>query len=73
MEQVVQIPLREYKAMKEKLALFEDSELMNKLGRLVELLYEEKLGLYMGDDTSDLTAASMQNAFQESNTSWDNV
>jgi hypothetical protein len=73
MEQVVQIPLREYKAMKEKLALFEDSELMNKLGRLVELLYEEKLGLYMGDDTSDLTAASMQHAFQASNTSWDNV
>jgi hypothetical protein len=73
MEDVVQIPLKEYQAMKEKLSLLEDSEFMNKLARLVDLLYEEKYGLYMGNNTSDLTAASMQKAFEEPNTAWDNV
>ena len=73
MEEVIQIPLKEYVAMKEKLSLLQDGELMKKLTRLVDLLYEEKYGLYMGDDTSDLAAASVQKAFDESNNTWDNV
>lgn len=73
MEDVVQIPLREYEALKEKISLLEDNDFMKKLMRLVDLLYEEKYGLYMGNDTSDLAAASMQQAFTETNTSWDNV
>lgn len=73
MENVVQIPLKEYEAMKEKLSLLENSELMKKLTRLVELIYEEKYGLYLGDSTTDLTAASLQKAFQETNSAWDNV
>lgn len=73
MEEIVQIPRSEYEAMKEKISLLEDSELMKKLSRLVDILYEERHGLYMGDDTSDLTAATMRTSFQELNSPWDNV
>ena len=73
MNEVVQIPLKEYEEMKEKLSLLQDSDLVKKLNRLVDLLYEERFGLYMGNETSDLTAASIQRAFQEQNSSWDNV
>lgn len=73
MENVIQIPLKEYENMKEKLALLQDGELLKKLSRLVDLLYEEKYGLYLGNDTSDLTSASLHSAFPKPNTAWDNV
>ena len=73
MKNVVQIPVKEYEAMKETIALLKDNELIKKLNRLVELLYEEKYGLYLGDDTSDLTAAVLTNSLQEPNSPWDNV
>jgi hypothetical protein len=73
MEDLVQIPLKEYEALKEKLALLQDSELVRKMTRLLEILYEEKHGLYLGDDTSDLSAASAQHALKQTNDAWDNV
>lgn len=59
--------------MKEEISLLKDTELLKKINRLVELLYEEKYGLYLGDDTSDLKKASIQNNWQEPNSAWDNV
>ena len=63
MKDVIQIPVQEYEAMKETIALLKDNELLKKLDRLVDLLYKEKQQLYLGNDTSDLTTASMANAF----------
>ncbi len=60
MKDVIQIPLKEYEAMKETILLLKDTELLKKVNRLVELMYEEKYGLYLGNDTSDLTTASIQ-------------
>jgi len=73
MKDVIQIPLKEYEAMKEEISLLKDTELLKKINRLVELLYEEKYGLYMGDNTSDLTNVSIQKNWQEANSPWDNV
>ncbi len=73
MKDVIQIPVKEYEAMKEAISLLKDTELLRKINRLVELLYEEKYGLYLGDTTSDLTAAAMQKNWQEPNSSWDHV
>jgi hypothetical protein len=73
MDDVIQIPRKEYEAMQEKISLLQDSDLVRKLTRLVELIYEEKYGLYLGDDTSDLTASSLKGAFTGSNSAWDNV
>ncbi len=73
MKDVIQIPLKEYEAMREEILLLRDNELLKKINRLVELLFQEKYGLYMGDNTSDLTKASIQKNWQEPNTAWDNV
>jgi len=73
MKDVIQIPIKEYEAMKEEILLLKDTELLKKINRLVELLYQEKYGLYMGDNTSDLSNASIQKNWQEANSAWDNV
>ena len=73
MKQTIEIPVEEYKAMKEEIALLKDQPLLKKFNRLVELLYKEKYGLYMGDDTNDLTEAAIQQNYTEKKTTWDNV
>jgi hypothetical protein len=70
---IIQIPVKEYEAMKETISLLKNTDLLKKINRLVELMYEEKYGLYLGDNTSDLTNASIQNNWQEPNSAWDNV
>ena len=60
MKQTIEIPVEEYNAMKEEIALLKDQSLLKKVNRLVELLYEEKYGLYLGEDTRDLAETSIQ-------------
>ena len=73
MTNTIQIPVEEYKAMKEKIALLEDSPLLTKVNKLIDLLYQEKYGLYLGNDTSDLTEASIRNSWTDDKSVWDNV
>ncbi len=73
MNDTIQIPVSEYKAMKEELALLRNNDLLEKMNRLVELLYEEKYGLYLGENTQDLAEASMQKNWPSQNNPWDNV
>lgn len=73
MKDVIQIPLSEYEQMKETISLLKDNDLLKKLNRLVELLYEEKYGIYLGDNTSDLKEASIEKGWQKSNSPWDDV
>lgn len=73
MNDTIQIPVAEYEAMKEELALLKNNDLLKKMNRLVELLYEEKYGLYLGNDTADLTNASIQKNWPSQNSAWDNV
>lgn len=62
MEKMIQISRKEYEAMKEEIALLKDNIFLEKVNRLIELLYEEKYGLYLGDDTNDLTRAALKNS-----------
>lgn len=73
MKDVIQIPVKEYEAMKETISLLKGTELLKKMNRLVELMYEEKYGLYLGNDTADLTSTSVQKNWQQPNSAWDNV
>ncbi len=73
MTDTIQIPVKEYEAMKEELALLKNNHLLEKMNRLVELLYEEKYGLYLGNDTTDLTNTSIQKNWPSQNSPWDNV
>ena len=67
MSEQIQISVAEYEAMKEELALLKDTPLLKKMNRLVDLLFEDKYGLYMGDFTGDLTEATLK-----SSSAWDN-
>ncbi|MDQ2719674.1 MAG: hypothetical protein M3Z26_07950 [Bacteroidota bacterium] len=73
MNKTIKIPVTEYEAMKEELALLKNNALLEKMNRLVELLYEEKYGFYMGNTTHDLTEGSVQRNWPSQNTAWDNV
>ena len=73
MKEVVQIPVKEYEEMKETISLLKDADLLKKMNRLIDLLYEEKYGLYLGDNTSDLTKAAIQHNWPPSNSPWDHV
>ncbi|HUZ57485.1 MAG TPA: hypothetical protein VMU83_01725 [Hanamia sp.] len=73
MNNTIEIPVKEYEAMKEELALLKNNSLLEKINRLIELLYEEKYGLYLGNNTQDLTEASVQKNWPLQNSAWDNV
>ena len=70
----IQIPLSEYQMMQEELALLRSTELLEKMNRLVDLLFQEKYGLYMQDYTEDLTAYSVNNLWKKEDTDvWNNL
>ena len=74
MSEQIQIPVTEYEAMKEELALLKDTPLLKKLNRLLDLLFEEKYGLYLGNDTKDLTEAAIKKNWDSAEKSaWDYV
>jgi len=73
MDEVIQIPIKEYGLMKEEISLLKDNSLLKKMNRRIELLYEEKYGLYLGNHTDDLTRVAIKNNWPEENFSWDNV
>jgi hypothetical protein len=64
----IQISLAEYRFMQEELALLRDTELLAKMNRLIEVLFQEKYGLFMQDYTEDLTAHSVNNAWKKEDT-----
>jgi chloramphenicol O-acetyltransferase len=70
----IQIPLDEYQFMQEELILLRNTELLAKMNRLIDLLFQEKYGLFMQDYTEDLTEYSMNNAWRKEDTNaWDNL
>ena len=73
MIETIQISVKEYEAMKEELSLLRNNALLEKLNKLVDLLYEEKYGLYLGNNMNDLTEASVLKNWQSSNSVWDHV
>lgn len=73
MNNTIEIPIKEYEAMKEELALLKNTELLEKMNKLIELLYEDKYGIYLGNSTQDLTEASIQKNWPPQNSAWDNV
>ena len=69
----VQIPLSEYTTLKEELALLKNTELLRNFNKLVDLLYQDKYGLFMGDYTDDLTEGAVNQAWSDGPSEWDNV
>ena len=60
--------------MQEELLLLRNTELLSKMNRLIDILFQEKYGLFMQDYTEDLTEYSMNNAWRKEDTNaWDNL
>lgn len=68
--QTIEIPVSEYQNLKDELSLLKDSALLENVNRLIDLLYQDKYGLYMGDYTDDLTEGVMDEAWEESSSEW---
>jgi len=69
--QMIQIPEEEYRVLKEQIALLSDTALLKKVNKLIDLLYQEKYGLYMGDFTDDLTEHTVGRQWDGTDSGWD--
>ncbi len=56
----ISIPINEYRALQEELKVLREQELLKEVNHLLDLMYERKYGLYMGDYTGDLTEATIE-------------
>jgi hypothetical protein len=72
--EIIQIPITQYQLMQEELKLLRDTDLLSKLNRLIDLLFQEKYGLFMQDYTEDLTQVSVQDAWKKEDTdAWNHL
>lgn len=60
MEQIT-IPLAEYQSMINQIQLLQENQLLEKMNKLIDSIYETKYGLYMGDYTNDITKHTINN------------
>ena len=73
MEATISIPLVEYQSLKEELELLKNTELVNKLNRLIDLMFQEKYGLYLSDFQDDIVNEEMKRIWGVTPSNWDNV
>ncbi len=69
----IQIPVSEYRRLQEELALLKNSELLQNVNKLIDFLYQDKYGLYMGDYTEDLTEYAISENWEDAPDGWDKV
>jgi hypothetical protein len=71
--QTITIPLEEYQKLKNMVNLVSDHTLLSKLNTLIDLMYENKYGLFMKDFVDDLTEQTIINCWDDKPSPWDNV
>ncbi|MBA3633626.1 MAG: hypothetical protein H0W58_12605 [Acidobacteria bacterium] len=69
----IQIPVSEYQRLQEELELLKNSEFLQNVNKLIDFLYQDKYGLYMGDYTEDLTESAIGEAWENEPSGWDNI
>ncbi len=71
--QTIQIPITEYQQLKSTIELLSNNSLLQKINQLVDLMFEEKYGLFMNDFTEDLTEYSINNSWEDEESVWDKL
>jgi hypothetical protein len=71
--ETITISLNEYNMLKEEAKLLKDKEFMNRVNRLIDLIFQEKYGLYLGNNTDDLTEQIISDNFKKENSDWDKI
>jgi len=69
----IQIPLSEYQNLKKRVELLKDTKLLDKFNRLIDLLYEDRYGLFMKEYTEDLTEYSINDNWKDEKGAWDKL
>ena len=71
--QTVTIPLEEYQKLKNMADLLKDDVLLKRLNSLIDILFEQKYGLYLKNYSADLTEESINNGWTNEPSPWDNI
>lgn len=71
----ITLPKKEYLKLQREIKLLQDNEFLKKLKELIDIMFEEKYSLFMGDYTDDLTEYSINNEkdWKIGESRWDNV
>ena len=71
----ITLPKEEYLKLHKEIQLLRNNEFLKKVGELIDILFEEKYGLFMGDYTDDLTEYSINNEqdWKNRESGWDDV
>ena len=69
----IEIPINEYKNLIDEMALLKNSDLLLQLNKLIDLLYQDKYGLFLGEYTEDLIEYSVNQHWNNKENVWDAV
>lgn len=69
----IEIPLSEYNSLKEEIEILKNNALLEKMNKLIDFMFKEKYGLYMGDYTDDLTEFVVSDTYSKDKTLWDDI
>ena len=67
----IHIPANEYQNLLEEIKLLKNTALLENVNRLIDLLYEDRYGFYLGEYTEDLTEYNINTNWQEKESAWD--
>jgi hypothetical protein len=71
--QTITIPIEEYRNLKMMAEIINDHELLSKFNSLIDLMYENKYGIYTKDFVEDLTEQSINSNWNDEPSPWDNI
>lgn len=69
--ETVRLPVEEYNMLIAQNKALQQNELLEKINQVLDLMYQNRYGFYLGDYTEDLTEYSINNHFVESTGAWD--
>ncbi len=69
----MEISVEEYQKMVQTINTLQNNEMLQKINTLVDVLYENKYGLFMKDYFDDLTEYSIQLGWKDEPSPWDNI
>ncbi len=71
--ETIEIPKTEYQRLQEELTLLKNNELLKSVNKLVDFLYQDRYGLYMGEYTDDLTEHAVDSGWEDEPSEWDKI
>jgi hypothetical protein len=71
--QTITIPKEDFQRLRAENRILRNSPLLKRINHILDLMYEEKYGLYMKDYTDDLTQMSINKSWNNEESAWDKL